>query len=127
MLLASRKVGVAGVELGAETEPLGERDAVDGVVVERREQRDRFACGDLRLQPCLLELDADEPRHGFPISGGIEPGDPHRPRIRSPQPRDALDGRRLAGTVGPEDAEDLALSDIEIDLVDSHGSAVRLA
>ena len=48
------------------------------------------------------------------------------PRVRRPQAGDRFDGRRLAGAVRSEDAEDLALLDGERDIVDRRAVAVTL-
>ena len=40
------------------------------------------------------------------------------PRGRLVEPRDHVEDRRLAGAVGADDGEDLALADLEIDVVD---------
>ena len=42
------------------------------------------------------------------------------PPVGVAQPLDALDGGRLPGAVGPEDAEDLASLDLERHVVDRH-------
>ena len=52
------------------------------------------------------------------VATGIEPEDLDGPAVGGPEARDGLDGRGLAGAVGAEDAEDLALLDGERDAVD---------
>ena len=47
-------------------------------------------------------------------------------RVTSVKPEQHQDGRRLAGAVGPEQAEDLAGADAEIDAVDGERRAVAL-
>ena len=46
------------------------------------------------------------------------PEDLHGPGVRKDEPEDALDGRRLAGPVRPEVAEDFALFDLEADALE---------
>ena len=46
--------------------------------------------------------------------------------VGAPQPLDHLERRRLAGAVGPEDAEDLAALHAQGDAVDRHEVAVAL-
>jgi hypothetical protein len=50
----------------------------------------------------------------------------HLPGIRLAQPLDHLQGGGLAGAVGAEDAEGLALFDLEADAVDRDVFAVAL-
>ena len=45
---------------------------------------------------------------------------------RADQVEEGPDGRRLAGTVGAEEAEDLALADLEVDVDDAEVAAVVL-
>ena len=47
----------------------------------------------------------------------VQAQDRGRAAVRIAQALEDLDGRRLAGAVGPEQAEDLAARDLEIDAV----------
>jgi hypothetical protein len=126
LLLAAGEGGVPRVQLGAEPEPFGQPDTVDRVVVERGVEVQRLPHGELGLEPRLLELDADRPGRAGTVGGGVDAGDPDGAFRRRLQAGDALHGRRLAGAVGAEDAEDLALGDIQVEVVDGGRRAVLL-
>ncbi len=51
-------------------------------------------------------------------SADVEAEDPRRPRRRQEERRQDLDERRLAGAVGPEQPEELAGRDVEVDAVE---------
>ena len=91
---------------------------VRGIRVERREQLDGLGDGHPLGQLALLELDADDRSQLISILLWVEPEDADRAAVGLAQAGDRLDGRRLAGAVRPEDAEDLALLDGERDAVD---------
>ena len=73
-----------------------------------------------------LQLTADEGPQPRPGSERIQAEYPHVPAVRPAQPLQTLHGRRLAGTVDPEDAEDLTLVHREPDIVDNQAGAVTL-
>ena len=74
-----------------------------------------------------LELNAHGRVELVPVGLGIETHHAHRPGIGGTQADGALDGGRLAGAVGSQDAEDLACLNGEADVVHRHGGSVRLA
>ena len=57
----------------------------------------------------------------------VEAKNVNRPSIGPPQPLQALDGRGLTGAVRPDQPEDLAPPDLEIDTVDRDEFTVGLA
>jgi ATP-binding cassette subfamily B protein len=73
-----------------------------------------------------LELDADTLVQLAALLPGIETEDVEAPTIGDAQTREALDRRRLARAVAPEDAEDLAGSDREAHIIDRDGRPVGL-
>ena len=83
------------------------------VRVERREQLERLADRHAIGQLALLELDAHDLPQAIAIVLGIEPQDADRAAIGLAQAGDRLDRGGLAGAIGAEDAEDLALLDGE--------------
>src|SRR5262249_61334524 len=67
----------------------------------------------------LAEHDADVPGQPRALRHRLEAADPHRSARRIENPREHLQGRRLAGAVGPDVADHLAALDNEIDPI--HG------
>ena len=61
------------------------------------------------------------------VRGHVVPLDDDAPRVRPQQPDDHLDGRRLAGAVRPQEAEDLARLDGERQIVDGFDLAAVVA
>ena len=78
-----------------------------------------------RIQGRGLERDADARPEGVGRADHVDPEHGHRSTIRDAQALEDLDGRRLAGAVRAEQAEHLALMDIEADPVDGDHLAVR--
>ena len=82
--------------------------------------------------------EASAMRYGWPVATrfvarylGIRPGveaeDADLAGVGSPQALEALDGGGLAGTVGADHPDDLTGRDVEVEVVDDHAVAVRLA
>ena len=69
---------------------------------------------------------ADPALHFERLAQRVEAGDLGAPAGRLGQPEQHQDRRRLARAVGPEDADDLAGADLEIDVVDRERRAVAL-
>src|SRR5206468_12534092 len=100
---------------------------VDRARVERRPEIDRFPDADALLQLRLLELDTDPLLQRVGVTCGIEAEHRGAPRVGLANAFDTFHRRGLAGAVGPDEPEDLALEHIEGDVVDRHGGAVPLA
>ncbi len=95
--------------------------------IEAREQLRHLEHGEARVERDLLELDADTglERAGLPARVEAEHAD--TTGVALPQADEHLHGRRLAGAVGPEQAEDLSGLDAERDPVDRPQLPVPLA
>ncbi len=128
LLLAARERHEPGVPLVGQTELLQQPIGVDGLLaVERRPEIDGLPYLDPLLQLCLLQLHANPLLQRVDVADRIHAEHRDRPSIRRAQPFDALHRRRLAGAVRPDQAEDLAVVNVERDLVDGDGRAVGLA
>src|SRR5688572_27449392 len=95
--------------------------------VQRRPEVDRFPDLDSLLQLRLLKLHADTLLQGVSVAARIQAEHRHRAAIRRPHAFHALHRRRLAGAVGSEKAEDLAIADVERHVVNRDGASVGLA
>ena len=122
----------AGQLLGALVGLRPEPDAGDRVVDAERvrevagEELERLADGEQAGRLGLLEHDAD-PRPPRPAGARrvlAEHGD--LARVALAEALEDLDGGRLAGAVGPEEGEHLALVDLEIEAAERFDVAVRL-
>ena len=82
-------------------------------------QDEQLAAGLARVEPGLLQRDADLPAGGVRIGGHVDAGDARRARRDRHERRQHPDGRRLAGAVRSEEAEDLAGIDLQVDA--AHG------
>ena len=78
-------------------------------------QDHQLAAGLADVEPGLLQGDADLPAHRVGIGGHVDPGDACVAGGERHERRQHPDGRRLAGTVRPEEAEDLAALDMQVD------------
>jgi len=74
----------------------------------------------------LLELAADTAAELLRVGERVHAEDPHDPAVRPAQPREARDGRGLAGAVRAQQAEDLAAPHLEGDVLHRDGVAVHL-
>ena len=73
-----------------------------------------------------LQHDADSLPEGRCARPGSKPSTVTSPASRSPVALQDLDGRRLAGSVRAQQAEDLARSDLEVDSTNRLDAVVRL-
>ena len=97
--------------------------------IERAEEVERLVDRELLGEARLLERDAEAapaaPARAFPSAAR---GSRTSPASGTRQPLEDLDGRRLAGAVGAEQAEALAGADLEVEPVDgAHVAVDRLA
>ena len=127
LFLASRQRHEPGVPLVEQPELFEKGVAVDRVGVERRPQMQRFPHSDALLELGLLKLDANAILELIDVSKWIEREDRHRSSLRCPKPFDTLHRRGLASAVGADEAEDLALPNLEGNIVDGNLRAVALA
>src|SRR5437868_2365568 len=74
-----------------------------------------------------LELAAHQRPELLGLRHRVEAEHPQPPVIGLAQPLDALHGRRLAGAVGADQADDLTGGDVEVKSVHHHPGPVRLA
>ena len=127
LLLPARELADPGAALLVELDELQHLVDRPAALAERAEEADglldRQLLGELRL----LELDAE------PLAQlAILPGAPALAEqldlalVGRGQPFEDLDGRRLAGAVGAEQAEALAAADLEIEAVDGDDVAEAL-
>ena len=91
------------------------------------EQLDGLADTHPLRQVRVLQLAADTGGERAALASGIAAEEPDRAAIRTAEPLGALDHRRLARAVEPQDAEDLAFVDGQVDAVDGDDVAVPLA
>ena len=101
--------------------------AIDRALIEGRPEIDRFPDPDALLQLGFLELHADPALQAGRISLRVEAEDGDRAAVRSSHAFDALHGRGLAGAVGSNEAEDLALEDFQRDIFHGNRGTVVLA
>ena len=109
-----------------EREPLEERRRIRLLPVERTKEGQRLARRDLVLQRRRLQRGADFLFHLVRLAAGIDAAHVNRAAVWNPQPDDALDRRRLAGAVWPDEAEDLPFADLETDVTRRFDAAVAL-
>ncbi len=62
-----------------------------------------------------------------PMGEQVQAEDRDAARLRQPQAEDHADQGRLAGTIGPEQAEDFALADLDVDPVEGGAAPIALA
>ena len=94
--------------------------------VQRGEVLDRLGDGQMRVGAAALQHDADARAQLRRAVPGVVTQHGHGPAIARAVALEHLDGGRLAGPVGPQQAEDLAPRDGEIDPAHSLVSAVGL-
>src|SRR5207244_622004 len=113
--LASREGAVAGVRLALEADQLDRLADRARPRVEAREQRHRLANGQGGIELALLQHEADPLP---PAAGGLAGVTAEDRDVAAGPPAVALedlDCGRLTGAVGAEEAEHLALRDLEAD------------
>ena len=83
--------------------------------------------GEVAVERGVLEHEADGAPHGEVVLGHVVPHDPRRPPGRREQRGEQMDRGGLAGAVRPEQAEELAGSHVEIELLERADRAEILA
>ena len=78
----------------------------------------QLVAGHQRIDGRVLQGHTDVAAHVVGLGDDVEAGHLGAARGRPEQGREHADDRALAGTVGAEEAEDLALPHLEIDAVD---------
>ena len=86
--------------------------------LQRRLEPEMLAPGQQRVECRLLQRRTDGGSDLRPFRDDVVAGHAGRPRRRRQQRRQHVDGRRLARSVRPQEAVDLAGLDTEIDSVD---------
>ena len=127
LALAAGQVGEAIVALGLEPEQLEQPLRVGGIAVEGGEQLKRLPHAQLVGELGGLELDPDPLAELLRSCTASRPSTLIDAAVGPAQAADGFHGRRLAGAVGSEDAEDLASVDRERDVVDGERVAVAHA
>ena len=125
--LTARQLARLGPLALVEIEEPDELFRRQGVSIEAAEQVEDLDHRELRVERRGLEGDPDPFLEGPRIAGGVDPEDLEAAGVGGPQPLEHLHGRRLAGAVRAEEAEDLAGADLERDTVDGLHVAVCLA
>ena len=77
-------------------------------------------------QPGALQLAADLLSQPVGVPDRVQAQHPDLTRVLAPQPLEDLDRRGLAGTVGADETEDLAVMDGEVEVVDDGPAVVSL-
>ena len=121
---AARELGDAAVARLVQAEPL--QQLVDALAhraaahaVELREHPELLAHGEDAVAGVLPSGDHRDPRsQRAEVAGDVEPVDACGARAGREQRHQDLDQRRLAGTVGPEQAVELAAPHLEVDAVE---------
>ena len=109
-------------QLVAAAAALGARDALQPAL-----QAHVLAAGQHRVERHVLQRDADRGAHLGSLLRDVVARDGRPARGRRQQRREHLDGRRLAGAVGAEEAVDLARRHVQVDPVDGAHAALELA
>src|SRR5439155_14372733 len=129
----------AGVGLDAAIGRVGEPDQlhqlggavrrlVAAAAVEPVLQLEELASGRARVEPHVLKRDADRPPHLLRLPDDVEPPDACGSRRRLGERGENPDAGRLPGAVRSEEAEDLTLTDAQVDPgdgLDRRGVAAR--
>ena len=106
----------ASVELDELEQLVGARRRLARREVEQPPLEDeQLAPGLPRVEPGLLQRDADPAAHGVGLAGDVDAGDPRAAGGDREQRRQHPHRRRLAGAVRPEEAEHLARLDPQVD------------
>ena len=98
-----------------------------GVRVVAGVQADQLARGEVVLETGLLQHDPDALAEGPAAGLRVVAEHRHGPGVARAVPLEDLDGRGLAGAVGPEQRDDLALADRQVEPVDRGDAPVDLA
>ena len=124
--LSARQRVERRVGLVEKREALEERRRLGLVAVEGAEEGERLARRDLVLQGGRLQRRADLLFHLARPSSGIDAADLNRTLIGLAKADDAFDRRRLAGTVRPDEPEDLPVADLKAHASRRFDAAVAL-
>ncbi len=100
-------------------------ETLAGDVVEAGEERDVLFHREVAVEGEQLRHVADALLDLLGVGADVEPGHASVAGARREQAGEHLDGGRLAGAVGAEEAEDLALGDLEAHMVDGDEIAER--
>lgn len=95
-------------------------------VEEAGEQLDVLAPGQGPVGGQLLRQVADRAADGHPVTRHVEAEDLDHAGPGREEGGDQPDRRRLPGAVRPEEPEDLSFDDVQVDVVDRHGTAERV-
>ena len=115
LALTARQRVECGVRLLGQREARQQRLGLGTNAVERSEQPDRLARRDAALQRRGLQRRANALPHLARMPARIDAADLDVPRIRRAQADHAFKGGGLAGAVGTDQAEDLAVFNVEAD------------
>src|SRR5690606_35402547 len=96
-------------------------------VVEVGEEFDQLAGREVGKECGGLELDADDLADVVGLGDGVEAVELDGAAVWFAQALDHFEGGGFASAVGPEDAEDLAFVDLEVDAVDGDVVFVALS
>ena len=89
-----------------------------------REVLEDLAAGQVGVERRLARHVADEPFDVDRSLPAVEACDARAARVRAQQRHEDADGRRLAGAVGPQEAEHLALADLQREVDDASLAAI---
>ena len=127
LLPVTGRVGAApAVDL--QVEPLDQLSLVGVVRADRAEvaeQSQRLRAGEVRPQRDIGRDIGEVPVRRHRV-GGVGAEDQRAAGRRPEQPQEQPDGRRLAGTVGPEETEDLTGPDFQVQTVHRRGHSETL-
>jgi hypothetical protein len=127
LAFAARQDPIADTGHPSKTDPLEQVVGVERVAIEPGVQPDELGRASLRVDPAVLEHQADPSAQRRALSGGIEPEHSHLPAIGGPVPLEDLDRRRLARAIGTDQRRDRARCDLEVEPVDHRPAAIALA
>src|SRR6266851_1986098 len=124
LLLSARQLGYRRARLLGQVHLLQDRHGIDRAVVERAEHVEQLEQVQAIEEGRGLELHPDQVLHFLRVLADVDAGDDRLAVVRTAQALEDLDRRRLAGTIGAEQSEDLALLDPERDAVNRHQAPV---
>ncbi len=95
-------------------------------IIERAEQRQVVARGELLVQPDILGRQADLPLQRVGVAVKPPPADQDFARIRAQQPRDYGNGGGLSGAIGAQQPDDFAFAGAQAHAIHGHQRAEAL-
>ena len=125
LLLAAREVAPGRAGHAPQPDQVEQLLRRDGRRVVAGEELQHPARAEHGVHAATLEHDPDPPAERGVVVLGTEPEHAHQAGGRAPVALERLDGRGLAGPVGPEDDEHLACRRAEVEVVDRGGRAGR--